>query len=163
MKVVCTQEIACWMDMAVRLTPAFVTLAIGSIGTYIAFNQYRTNRDKLRLDLFEKRLEAYEKLQEYFNYLLRDALVDDNALSILAAARYKSRFLFGDEITDYINEIRNRAIEMRRLNLKLYRSEKLPVGKERDMVCDEESSLLQWNLDQQNSSPKRYDKYLKFM
>ena len=159
----CTQEIAFWLDIVVKLAPAFVALVVGSFGAYIGFNQYRTNRDKLRLDLFEKRLEAYEKLQEYFNYLLRDVHVDNKAISILAEARYKSLFLFGNEITEHINDVWEQAIKMRRLNLKLYGSGGLPVGEERDMVSDEESNLLQWNLDQQNDSPKRYAKYLKFM
>ena len=163
MKVACTQEIAFWLDTIVKLAPASVALVIGSIGTYIAFNQYRTNRDKLRLDLFEKRLEAYEKLQEYFNYLFRDVHVDNKAISILAEARYRSRFLFGDEIMEHISEVWDRAMEMRCLGLKLYGSERLPVGEERDMACDKESSLLQWNITQQSNSPERYAKYLKFM
>jgi hypothetical protein len=159
----CTQEMPFWLDVIVKLTPAFVSLVVGSFGTYIAFNQYRTNRDKLRLDLFEKRIEAYEKLQEYFNYLLRDGRVEDKAIPILAEARYKSLFLFGNEITEYIDEVWAKASEMRRLDLKLYGSNPLPVGEDRDRVCEEESDLLQWNLDQQKDSPKKYFKYLKFM
>lgn len=116
----CTQEMPFWLDFIVKLTPAFVSLVVGSFGTYIAFNQYRTNRDKLRLDLFEKRIEAYENLQEYFNYLLRDGCVEDKAISILVEARYKSLFLFGNEITEYIDEVWAKASEMRHLDLKLY-------------------------------------------
>jgi hypothetical protein len=162
----CTQEIPFWLDIIFKLAPAFVALVVGSFGTYIAFNQYRTNRDKLRLDLFEKRLEAYEKLQEYFNCLFRDAHVDDKMISILAEARYKSLFLFGNEITEHINEVWHKAIKMRYLNVKLHglhRSGGLPIGEERNKVCEEESSILQWNIDQQNDSLKRYAKYLKFM
>ncbi|MDX2231978.1 MAG: hypothetical protein NW220_20250 [Leptolyngbyaceae cyanobacterium bins.349] len=159
----CTQEMVLWLDIIAKLAPAVVALVVGIFGTYIGFNQYRTNRDKLRLDLFDKRLEAYEKLQEYFNCLLRDAQVDNKAISILAEVRYKSLFLFGDEITEHINEVWDKAIEMRRLNLNLYGSGGLPVGEERNIICDEESRLLQWNLNQQNDSPKRYAKYLKFM
>jgi hypothetical protein len=159
----CNQEIPFWLDIIVKLAPAFVAFVVGSFGTYIAFNQYRMNRDKLRLDLFEKRLEAYEKLQEYFNCLLRDGRVDDKMISILAEARYKSLFLFGNEITEHINEVWDKAIKMRYLNLKLHGSGGLPIGEERNKVCDEESSILQWNIEQQNDSPKRYARYLKFM
>jgi len=54
-----------WVDIVVKLTPAIFTLVVGSTAAYIAFLQYRVNRDKLRLDLFSKRLEAFEKLQEF--------------------------------------------------------------------------------------------------
>jgi hypothetical protein len=158
----CTQEMPFWLDVIVKLTPAFVSLVVGIFGTYIAFNQYRTNRDTLRLDLFEKRIEAYEKLQEYFNYLLQNGHFEEKAIPILAVARYKSLFLFGDEITEYIDEVCAKAIEMRRLYLKLYGSNPLPVGEDRDRVCEEESALFKWNLDKQKDSPKKYSKYLKF-
>ena len=39
---------------------------VGDIGAWIAYSQYRTAKDKLSLDLFEKRLAVYEKLQGYF-------------------------------------------------------------------------------------------------
>ncbi|MEM9121467.1 MAG: hypothetical protein AAGD09_26845, partial [Cyanobacteria bacterium P01_F01_bin.56] len=77
-----------WLDVIVKLTPAFITLIVGSFGSWIAFSQYQTNKDKLRLDLFEKRLEAYEKVQEYFRHLVREASVTDEAFSLLAEARY---------------------------------------------------------------------------
>ena len=159
----CTQTIPYWLQVLAKLAPAIVSIVVGGFATYIGFNQHKVNLDKLRLDLFERRLEACEKLQEYFNCLLRDSHVDNKVLSILAEARYKSLFLFGDEITEHINEVFYKAIEMRRLNLKLYGVERLPVGEERNAACAEESIILQWNVDQQNNSSKRYNKYLKFI
>jgi hypothetical protein len=159
----CTQEMSFWLDVIVKLTPASVSMVVGGFGTYIAFNQYRTNRDKLRLDLFEKRLEAYEKLQEYFNDVLRNGCVEDKAIPILAEARYKSLFLFGNEITEYIDEVCAKMSEMRRLQLKLDGSNSLPVGEDRSRVCEEQYYILLWHLNQQKDSSKKYYKYLKFM
>jgi hypothetical protein len=89
-----TQNIPGWLDIAIKLIPAFVTLVVGSLGVFIAFNQYRVSRDKLRLDLFDKRIAAYEKLQEYFICVLREGRVKDNALPILAEARYRTHLTF---------------------------------------------------------------------
>jgi hypothetical protein len=151
------------IDIIIKLSPAFVSLVVGCFGVYIAFNQYRTAKDKLRLELFEKRIDAYEKLQEYFNCILRDGRVENQAMSTLAEARYRSHFLFGNEILELINEVWNKASEMRRFHLILYKSNPLPVGEERDRICEEESNLLQWNLDKQKELPNKYSKYLKFM
>ena len=59
-----------WVDLIVKLTPAFITFVIGVVGSTIAYRQYRLstlqhqlNQNRLRLDLFSKRLEAYEMLQ----------------------------------------------------------------------------------------------------
>src|ERR1017187_4100089 len=104
-----------WVDIVVKITPAFITLVVGSFAGYVAYRQSKTNEDKLRLDLFSKRLEAFEKLQEFFTRLLRDGQVTDEALATLAEARYKSRFLFRPEIEKYFDELWTKATEMQNL------------------------------------------------
>ena len=161
-----TQEILCYLDI-IKLIPSLIavipSLIVGMITAYIAYNQYRVNKDKLRLDLFEKRLEAYEKLQEYFNYFIRKGCIDNEAIIILSTAHYKSVFLFGSEVTEYIDEVRDKAIEMRRLRIKLHNHKALPIGEERNKVSDRDSELFEWHLDQQRDSQKLYIKYLKFI
>lgn len=150
------------VDNIVKITPALLTSVLGSLGVWIAYNQHRTNRDKLRLDLYDKRLEAYEKLQEYFNSVMAKAMVTPEAMTMLFEARYKSLFIFGDEINDHIRETQKKAVRMQSLRIKIYGQDALPVGKERKEVCEEGSKLLLWISDQQKSSPERYRKYLKF-
>lgn len=168
MMIECTPEIQSWIDLATKLAPAFAVLIVGLFSTYIGFNQYQTNRNKLRLDLFEKRLEAYEKLQEYFNCVCREGHVEDTMFSILAEARYKSAFLFGDEISEHIDEVWDKARRMGRLRLELYSSkhklnEEERNEEERQKIVDEHSELFQWTLDQQKDSPKLYAKYLRII
>ncbi|WP_434686490.1 hypothetical protein [Pseudanabaena minima] len=157
-----SQPIPLWVDIIVKLTPSIITLMVGSIGTYIAYNQYRTAKDKLRLDLFEKRLAAYEKLQEYFMFVFQFGRVDGQAIQILGEARYKSRFLFGDDITKHIDEVLDKALKIQELDFKLKDSHSLPIGEERKRVAEELRDILIWNSDQQISSPERYAKYLQF-
>jgi hypothetical protein len=68
-QVIAAQETLSICDIIVKLTPSIITFMVGGIGSCIAYNQYRTNKDKLRLDLFGKRLEAYENLQKYFIFI----------------------------------------------------------------------------------------------
>ena len=151
-----------WIDLASEFFPTSITLVIGFFGACIAFNQYKTNRDKLRLDLFDKRLEAYEKLQEYFGHIFRKAKGGDEARMILIAARYKSLFLFDDDISDHINDVWNKFCELEKIDLKLFGENSLPVGQERSELAERKRELLEWNYVQQKESPKRYSKYLKF-
>ena len=151
-----------WVDFVVKLSPAFITLVIGLVASRVAYLQYKTNRDKLRLDLFAKRLEAFEKLQEFFTSLLREGCLKDEALPILAEARYKSRFLFGAEIEAHFDELWRKAVDMRGLRMRLYGPESLPVGPERTAVCEQESALLRWNIDQMKIAHERYASYMRF-
>lgn len=151
-----------WVDIVVKLTPAFITLVVGLIASLVAYLQYKTNNDKLRLDLFSKRLAAFEKLQEFFTSVLREGCVKDEALVVLAEARYKSRFLFGKEIEGYFDELWNKAVDMRGLRSRLYGSGSLPVGAERTAVCEQESALLKWQMKQMKTAHERYAPYLRF-
>lgn len=151
-----------WLDTIVQLTPVFATPVFGVIGSWIAYNQYRTNKDKLRLDLFEKRLEAYEKMQEYFRHVIREGAVPDEALALLTSARYKSLFLFDQDIVDYVNNTVEKAKEMRFIHLKIYGKKSLPIGQERNRLAHRKGELLTWHEEQIQDSPERYAKYLKF-
>ena len=156
-------NIPLYLDITAKLIPGFITLVLGSLGTWIAYNQYRTNRDKLRLDLFEKRLEAYEQLQRYFSCLEHDGHVGHKAILILNQARYKSLFLFGDDINKHIEEVAEKGREMLKIHQKLYGAKALPVGEYRSEICDKEAELMEWNIDRQENSYKLYAKYLKFL
>ena len=158
-----------WLDFVVKLTPAFVTLVIGIIGSIIAYQQYclnreqcRINSDKLRLDLFSKRLDAYEKLQEFFMCVLRTGTVQDKALPILAEANYKSRFLFDEEIGAKLDEIWNKAVDLQTFTEQIFGPGSLPVGPERTAICQQKGALLKWMMKEMEEAPKRYSKYLHF-
>src|SRR5687767_11404751 len=151
-----------WVDIIVKLTPAFVTLVIGAVAGSIGFLQYRISRDKLRLDLYSKRLEAYEKLQEFFTSVLRTGTVDGGALPVLAEARYKSRFLFGPEIEANFDVLWKKAVGVQSLRSRLYGPDAVPVGPERTAICKEEHDLILWMMEEMRVAPNRYEKYLHF-
>ena len=151
-----------WLDVIVKLNPAFITLIVGSFGSWIAFSQYQTNKDKLRLDLFEKRLEAYEKLQEYFRYLVREANVIDEAFILLVEARYKSIFLFDQDIADHLEDVLDKSKKIRMIHIDLNGEDRLPIGQKRSQLAQRLGEPLNWNYEQMKESPKRYSKYLKF-
>ena len=179
-----SQPMPLWVDIIVKLTPTIIalmvggigvwisynltssisTLMVGGIGVWIAYNQYRTAKDKLRLDLFDKRYAAYEKLQEYFIELDKYSRVDKKIILILEEARYKSIFLFGDDIKEHINEVHNKAIELYRLSNKISinGTRSLPIGEERNQETDKIEEILEWNTQQKETSSKRYAKYLQF-
>jgi hypothetical protein len=158
-----------WVDLIVKLTPAFITFVIGVVGSTIAYRQYRLstlqhqlNQNRLRLDLFSKRLEAYEKLQEFLSSVARTGTVEDKSLPVLGEALYQSRFLFGDEISSRLDETWKRAVDMRYCRQMLHETGSLPVGPKRTDLCEKDSELLKWMMNEMNEAPARYAKYLKF-
>jgi hypothetical protein len=150
------------LDVISKLTAPIITLIVGSFAGYVAYLQFKINREKLRLDLFTRRLEAFEKVQEYFTLVMREGRVTDEALRLLSEARYRSRFLFGHEMEKYFDELWEKAFQMRGLYLRLYGPNSLPVGPERTSICEQESVLLKWKIAQLKSSHEKYARYMRF-
>ena len=151
-----------WVDIVVKLTPALVTLVLGLVASCIGYLQYKTNRDKFRLDLFNKRLEAYEKLEEFFTSVLREGTVRDGALGILAEARYKSRFLFDQGNEKFFDNLWKQAVDVHFLYAKMYGPSALPVGPDRTEVCERESALVREIHNLAKDAPQQYARYLRF-
>lgn len=89
-------------------TAAYIAWRFGSIQARIAEQQARTARNKLRLDLFEKRMKVYEAIAEYLNTLPSWAMQEsrlDEFLPRFAPARW----LFGPEVMKWVEEEMLRA------------------------------------------------------
>ncbi|TWU24885.1 hypothetical protein Pla52o_11810 [Novipirellula galeiformis] len=151
-----------WIELTVKLTPALITLVLGSIGVYIAWQQHRINRDKLRFDLFEKRIDAYEILQSFFNEIVREGTVTAQTISVLSEARYRCLFIFDEDINGHIEEVWGKALELMGTREQLFGAEELPVGPDRTCVSQRNTDLLKWFRAQQKESPRRFAKYLRF-
>lgn len=151
-----------WVDISVKLTPAFISLVVGLTASFVAYLQYRASKDKFRFELFSKRLECFEKLHEFFADIVREGTVKESALPILNDARRKSLFLFGPEIEEFFDEAWKKAVEVYGLRSRLYGPRSLPVGPERNKVCDQETTLMKWHLDKMKNSYKLYSPYLRF-
>ena len=94
--------------------------------------------------------------------MIREADVSDEAFILLIGTRHKAGFLFDQDIVDHMEKVLDVAKELRLIKVNLYGKKALPVGQERDKLAQRKSDLLEWNLEQMKSSPKRYSRYLKF-
>jgi hypothetical protein len=69
-------------------------LAIAILGAAIAYRQWRTARDKLRLDLFDRRMAVYSAAKTFLNVaLIRRPETRD--LLAFSRAKDEAMFLFG--------------------------------------------------------------------
>lgn len=136
---------------------AFLTPVIGIAVTYIAYQQYITNSQKLKLDIYEKRLAIYQKIRRILSIVLRDAKISFEELLEFRTSVAESDFLFGSEITKYIDQIYSRG-----LNLASSREQfsNLPAGDERRRLVAENSEHLGWLTDQLPILKTKFNKYL---
>jgi hypothetical protein len=53
-----------------------ITLIIGTFVAYVGYQRYAINRERFKLDLFEKRFAVYKGVQVFLSYILREAKVE---------------------------------------------------------------------------------------
>lgn len=127
----------------------------------IAYHQLRTARAKLRLDLYERRFRVFDSVSELLAVVLRDGDIGIDDLRRFTISTNEAAFLFGQEVTSYIEEVRTTAVRLRALNATLHESD-LPVGPERTQAAEADARILQWFSDQFAESRIRFGKYLDF-
>lgn len=91
---------------------ALLTPMIAIIVAYVAYRQYRTARDKLSLDLFEKRLAVYRKVREAVSMINTSGKPSREADLLLLEAKDAATFLFGDDIEKYLAKMWERFSRM---------------------------------------------------
>lgn len=85
---------------------AWMTLATALFVAWIAYQQWRTARQKLAVDLFERRAAVYDKVVDAATKVIGPGRpVDDQPFRLLHTARSEAQFLFGPEVSDFIRSL----------------------------------------------------------
>jgi hypothetical protein len=148
------------LQVSIQLLSSFLTPLIAITAAYIAYQQYRTNKQKLKLDMYEKRFKVYLGLQALLIHILENADVSDEALKYFQISTSESVFIFDKDISDYLNSIRYKSITLRKQNHQLYHTG-LPIGEERNIIAEAKNKLLFELTDQEfKISEQKFAKYL---
>lgn len=142
--------------LSAALTPIIAILAL-----YIGYQQYQTNKHKLRLELYEKRFMVYQSVMELLVSILKSDNVGSDELSQFYIKTNESEFLFNHEISNYIMDMKKKALRLQHLEKKFKQGITLDSD-ERGKLADEESELLEWFTDQFDETGELFMKYLSF-
>ena len=132
-----------------------LTIIIAAWAAWSAWQQHHVARDKLRLDLFEKRQELFEAVQR--------AIIATHDLGKfdpedLRRAALRATFLFGSDVSHYLTELRTKLTEYcerplsPRLSIAFY-----PTG-----ATPAEILLLKWVESQPKAATAVFAPYLSF-
>ena len=145
----------------IELIKTVFTLAIAISAAIIAWQQLKASRNKLTLDLYDRRLKVYVELQKILGQIAlhTDASYED--LSKFKWATAESVFLFQPDIASYIENVLSHAFNLRSWNSQ-YRdlTQSKPEGYDHQKVCDGSATELQWLITQFEPSREIFKKYL---
>ncbi|MEX2172196.1 MAG: hypothetical protein WD851_22945 [Pirellulales bacterium] len=149
------------MTEVLQISQGLLTPVIAIVATYIAYQQWQTNRQKLILDRYDRRLRIYEEVRRILSIILRDANASTDDLLKFRTSVSEADFLFGPEIPEYIDEIYKRGLNLWRWNEEYrdYRQEKSP-GYDHSKVVEEKHKELTWLTGQFEPAKQNFKKYL---
>ena len=131
------------MKDIVQILSGLLTPLIAILAGYIAWQQYRTARDKLKLDLYDRRFRVYRGLMDFLHAVIQEGSASRDALGKYYSETNEKKFLFDADVTDYMEEVRDKAVRLRQVGRKI---ENLPENQEqeRSTAIDEDAELCQW-------------------
>src|SRR4051812_46213949 len=121
---------ACTVDLVVKfagpvatvlasITAAGVAIAFGLYQAKIARRQANIAQDKLALDLFQRRLDAFSTLRGAIAKIVTSGSSNSVLEQELLEGIDRARWLFGKEVTSYLDELYMHAIDFDACNKEL--------------------------------------------
>jgi len=138
---------------------ALGTPIIAGLVGLIAYRQWRTARDRLKLDLFDRRFEVYFSCMKFLSDILISRHVDSQRVDAFTRETRNGKWLLDQDIAEYLDkEFRRRALRHQTLEIEL---EPLPPGEKRTAVVAEKDEIFTWLGNQYDVIDRKFSKYLK--
>ena len=112
----CQAQVKDWFDYFVALAPSIITAVIAAFVAWVAYQQWRTNTEKLRLDLYNRRFDVYAQTLAFYQALIiYDPSADEDSFRKIRAdfikACRESQFLFdkSSKISAIVNQMHDKS------------------------------------------------------
>jgi len=149
------------LSQIMEILKALLTPVIAIVAAYIAWQQWKTNQLKLKLERYDRRVHIYNEVKRILSIIIRDADVSLDELLKFRTAVSEADFLFGSEIPEYLDEIYSHGIELSRCK-KEYRdiTQEIPKGYDHNMIVQGQLKNLVWLSEQFEPAKQKFKKYL---
>lgn len=139
---------------------ALMTPVVALLGAGIAYRQWRTARDKLRLDLFDRRLAVHAAVLRFLGDYSASGIVTPELERTYLVGISGCQWLFGPEVRHYLEE----TFWQKVVDLGCGRGllEGLEPGDERTRLVMQQADLRKWFMDQYKVLDELFMPYLGF-
>jgi len=127
----------------------------------IAYQNWRIQKDKLRLDLYDKRYKIFQAIKDLSTSFLKNGVTNRKDLSQFIIDTSEVDFLFEDDIKENIDEIRKKSLRAIHLAERL---DNRGVGtqEDRENIAKELEELEKWSINHPNRLKSLFKEYLWF-
>jgi len=137
---------------------ALLTPTIAIIAVLVAIRQSKINQNKLRLELFDRRIEIFQKIGAYLSEILQTGYATNSELTQFLRDTQYAYFVFGKDIQEYVEEIYKKSNDLYTVVVMF---DKLKDSKAQEKNEDKRKELFTYFEKEIVSFRKRFEKYLK--
>ena len=125
---------------------ALLAPVVAVLGSLIAYRQWRLAQNKLKLDLFDRRLKVYEAATGLLSSVMTSGRAKDEELFKYMVATREAKWLLSPEIAEYLDKkLYHKAIDLQTLAAEL---EDVPVGDVRTQNIHAQADVKKWLIAQ---------------
>lgn len=94
-----------------------ITVFLTATTAAVAYQQYDVARNKLKLDLFEKRFKVVEALRLFLSQAHGKGEINEDDLNTYRIAIFEAPYLFEQDLVDYLQNVWSRGIDLKALTM----------------------------------------------
>lgn len=137
---------------------ALLVPVVGILAVCIAYRQWRTAQNKLKFDLFDRRMSVYQTACEMLAFVTTHGSITQQEEIKYVAGTRPARWLFSQEVFDYLDKtLRQKIIDLE------YRESMTAANlsdQKRDMHLRAKKETIQWFRDQYEVLDEKCAEYL---
>lgn len=137
---------------------ALLVPMVAVLGAVIAYRQWRTAQNRLKLDLFDRRFSVFDAARNLIaSVVTRGKATDEELFKFLSGTR-EAKWLSNADIAEYLDkQLYRKALDLKCLDSELKGA---PVGEERSKNVRKQSELKDWILQQYNVLDEKFSPFL---
>jgi len=153
----------CPFAESIQILQGLLTPVIACIAVYIAYQQHKTARYRLRLDLYNKRFNMFNSTKSLLGKIVSMGDVTNEELSDFHRSTAEAIFLFKQDIPDYLGELDKQGSTLQRFEKRIKSSDFSIIGdKEREEILDKRGEIFSWFTEQFEVCQQKFGEYLNF-
>lgn len=137
---------------------AAALVIFAAAGAFIAWNQMKIARLKLKFDLYSKRNDLYNNVRQFLFSVYDKGNVTDDAIQKFLIGTSDVSFLFGKDIEECLDEVYHHALDLKCDKIVI---EEMPIGKERTEIAFKINENTLWLVRQGREMANRFHPYMK--
>ena len=150
-------------EETVKILVAAAAVFVSCLAAFAAVLQWTTARQKLALELFDRRIAYYNRVRALIIEVAGSGTLSHRTLLDFARDTDDARFFFGHDVRQLLDRLYFHTLEATSLREQLYPDrggDGLPVGDARAEVSQRFSDEMKWLSDQLQEAPVIFAPYL---